>query len=44
VIASQARRLLEEGPSWTTDAVLIAVAVAAAAALAWVYRRPWPQR
>lgn len=44
VIASQARRLLEEGPSWTTDAALIAVAVAAAAALAWVYRRPWPQR
>jgi len=44
VIASQARRLLEEGPSWTTDAVLMAVAVAAAAALAWVYRRPWPQR
>jgi hypothetical protein len=44
VIASQARRLLEEGPSWKTDALLIAVAVAAAAALAWVYRRPWPRR
>jgi hypothetical protein len=43
-IASQARRLLEEGPSWTTDAVLIAMAIAAAAALAWVYRRRWPQR
>ena len=44
VIASQARRLLEGGQSWTTGAALIAVAIAASAAIAWVYRRPWPQR
>lgn len=43
-IASQSHRLLEEGPSWTTDAMLLAVAIGASAALVWVYRRPGPQR
>ncbi len=32
-ITSQSRRLLEEGPSWATDAALVAVAFAATAGL-----------
>jgi hypothetical protein len=42
VIASQSRRLLEEDPSWGAGVALLAVAIAAAAALVPIYRRPWP--
>ena len=42
LIASQSRRLLDDGPSYVTDAALLAVALGVGAAIAWVYRRSEP--